>query len=399
MQSLNLLNSLRGILVLATFVLIVFISMSFGQDTLKEPVKFKWTPCNGNNSWSAGGLKPEILNPAPKKWQIVDFANLNELGNAGLLDMLSDECGKASNGNWYCFFNSLRAPNRGKLACIARAQILQKDDENNNIDHPKPYCAGGTAVSTDYFGCYVFWNGENYDANDSSKKCEAGTDGLGKYIKNPTKFNASTYTTVEWNICQANQSFAYCDSTVVEGPYRNISNMYTACGTDYDDTNGINKGMEYQSSQKELIRSVNKANHRQQLVSDLAGFCYQKPANSNCIESHPKMKNVCREPGGEIPLVYQPPYNQSNAAEINHVLPRIDKHGCPCGKNSNANAVLISKQLNRLFTNTPRTEIKDLCTMKTELQFIKDKYAGNAYLPISSQPLPSKIIKKKKTVR
>ena len=371
--------------------------------TIKQP--FRWTPCNGNNSWFSGGLKPETLNPAPKRWQIVDISidDLNNLGNSGKLNDI-DGCGKASDGNWYCFFNSLKFPNRGKLACVARAKIFQIYDEYkhqidpmNNPLHPSPYCAGGQPASTaDYFSCYVYWKKD--DSNPDSP-CITGSE----YIKNPPNDTGDFYTLVEWNACQANQSLEYCDNTDVEGPYRLIPDMYTACGTVYDETNGINKGMEYQQSQKETIRNINRAKpeHNGQLVSDLAGFCYPKPPNvKKCLKSHQANPNLCEEPGldeKDKPLVYQKPYNQQNAAEINHVLPKKDTRGCPCGKNSNKNAVLISRQLNRYFTNTPRTEIKDSCTNKTELEIVNEIGMNNPYLPSSLQLSPLNKLPKKKT--
>jgi hypothetical protein len=430
MKKSTLSNSLKGKIISIIFLVIAFNVVSFGtkpEPSIKKPLlafhvdsfgikpeptpsinkPFKWTPCVGNNSWFSGGLKPEFLNPAPQRWEVNDFSDLDELGNNGKLDGI-DECGKASNGKWYCFFNNLARPNSGKLACVARAKIQEREDEYKHMmdpanfpTYPTPYCAAGKEVmgNSKLFSCYVYHFDESYDPNDLSKKCD------GKYIKNLPDTGA-TYTNIPRQSCTADQSLAYCDSDsdLVEGPYRNIPDVYTACGTVYDDTNGINKGMQYQSGQKELIRSVNQAQpaHSNKLVSDLAGFCYLKPPNSECLKKHNGNRQICEEPGLGDPLdpketlVYQPPYNQPNAAQIHHVLPRTDTRGCPCGKNSNRNAALISKQLNGIFSNMKRTDIKDLCSMKSELDFIKDKFM-TPYVPSSLQPLPPDTATKKKT--
>ncbi len=39
------------------------------------------------------------------------------------------------------------------------------------------------------------------------------------------------------------------------------------------------------------------------------------------------------------------------AAEVDHIIPRVDVHGCPCGSNSSKNAQLISRRLNGWLSN------------------------------------------------
>jgi hypothetical protein len=38
-------------------------------------------------------------------------------------------------------------------------------------------------------------------------------------------------------------------------------------------------------------------------------------------------------------------------AHVDHIIPRIDTHGCPCGKNSKANALIISDKTNMQMSN------------------------------------------------
>jgi hypothetical protein len=47
------------------------------------------------------------------------------------------------------------------------------------------------------------------------------------------------------------------------------------------------------------------------------------------------------------------PYNgQVAKANVDHIIPRIDTHGCPCGTNSSANALVISAPLNHSMRNS-----------------------------------------------
>src|SRR4029453_14986430 len=97
-------------------------------------------------------------------------------------------------------------------------------DPVNFPTYPSPYCAGGKAVmgNSELFSCYVYHFDESYDPNDLTKKCEKLTNDQGKYIKNPPNDTGATLVNFPKNPCQSDQSLAYCDSTVVEGPYRNI---------------------------------------------------------------------------------------------------------------------------------------------------------------------------------
>jgi MYXO-CTERM domain-containing protein len=44
---------------------------------------------------------------------------------------------------------------------------------------------------------------------------------------------------------------------------------------------------------------------------------------------------------------------EEDAAEIDHIIPRVDSHGCLCGEPTAANAAVISRELNASMSNTP----------------------------------------------
>lgn len=43
---------------------------------------------------------------------------------------------------------------------------------------------------------------------------------------------------------------------------------------------------------------------------------------------------------------------EADAAEIDHIIPRIDSHGCLCGTGTKSNAAVISRQMNAEMSNT-----------------------------------------------
>ncbi len=135
---------------------------------------------------------------------------------------------------------------------------------------------------------------------------------------------------------------SHCDIPV-EGPYRDCS----AKGYDVNSQ----RGAEFSKSrQKPKILQMNAANNNGKLKSDLAGYTYPKPKNGECIKrKDPNDPNLCVEPDTFTKL-----RGLLTSPEIHHVIPRNDRQGCPCGKNSMKNAVVISKQLNIHFLNYKR---------------------------------------------
>jgi hypothetical protein len=128
--------------------------------------------------------------------------------------------------------------------------------------------------------------------------------------------------------------------TEVNGPYRNLTEpQKLGPGEDFYcntfDKNGAT------IKQKDLILQVNRDAHGGAIHSDLAGFTYPCGVDENC---KPK---TCTEP-----LVLKAgPKDDPEAAQVHHVVPRLDKRGCPWGTNSNKNAVVISGRLNRVLFN------------------------------------------------
>lgn len=83
--------------------------------------------------------------------------------------------------------------------------------------------------------------------------------------------------------------------------------------------------------------------------SDLAGFDVDPAYMSDNL-------TCAGAPGSGAPdgsLWYQRGVSTHNpcAAEVDHIIPRVDVHGCACGSNSSKNAQLISRRLNNWLSN------------------------------------------------
>ena len=82
-------------------------------------------------------------------------------------------------------------------------------------------------------------------------------------------------------------------------------------------------------------RNANDGN----LKSDLKGFtwpCEENGVATTCIE--------------EV-FLKEGPSGDPNAAQVHHVVRRLDKRSCAWGTNTNKNAAVISRRLNRFLTN------------------------------------------------
>ncbi len=150
--------------------------------------------------------------------------------------------------------------------------------------------------------------------------------------------------------------------TEVSGPYRNLmepptlgpGQPFSKCDSGVVDENG--DGL----TQQEWILQVNRNAHKGdagvgEIHSDLAGFKWPCTVmNENCE----KVATVCEEP-----LVLPDPEDPvATYPEVHHVVPMKDKRSCPWGTNSTKNAAVISRALNRHFTNDnpPAEEVKRL---------------------------------------
>lgn len=145
-----------------------------------------------------------------------------------------------------------------------------------------------------------------------------------------------------------------CD-TVVNGPYKNCSDTFILCGVTYTEAQ---PGFQYTTAQKNTMKERNQGKHGGKLVSDLAGYRFPKsalPPGQECLKIASNDSTMCEEPST--------PLNDNTSAtgerdypNVHHVMPRVTRVGCGCGKNSMKNAVIISRQLNAYFLNFPRPQ-------------------------------------------
>ena len=88
--------------------------------------------------------------------------------------------------------------------------------------------------------------------------------------------------------------------------------------------------------QRDLILQVNSDTHNGEIHSDLAGFEYPCDGPD---------KPLCKEPL----LLKEGDQYHPDVVEVHHVIRKKDKRCCAWGTNSNSNAVVISRKLNRFF--------------------------------------------------
>lgn len=136
--------------------------------------------------------------------------------------------------------------------------------------------------------------------------------------------------------------------TAVNGPYRDLTEpQKLGPGQDFYCTYITNV------LQKDRLFEMNRNAHSGKVHSDLAGFTYPCQVNGTCTEPL-----VLKDPAQKPP----PPLNDPDRAEVHHVVPRFDKRTCPWGTNSNKNAAIVSRRLNRFLTNDdpPADEVLQL---------------------------------------
>ncbi|TKD00956.1 hypothetical protein [Polyangium fumosum] len=154
--------------------------------------------------------------------------------------------------------------------------------------------------------------------------------------------------------------------TEVSGPYRNLPEPKDLWpGNDFYCNNGMVDENGDALRQKDWILQVNRDAHKGdagvgEIHSDLAGFKWPcKAMNENCEE----VATECEEPLVlHDPKDKKAPFHPDLVAQVHHVVPMKDKRNCPWGTNSNKNAAVISRGLNRHFTNDnpPAEEVKRL---------------------------------------
>jgi len=150
----------------------------------------------------------------------------------------------------------------------------------------------------------------------------------------------------------------------VSGPYRNLPELKDLWpGNDFYCYGGMVDGTPLR--QRDWILQVNRNAHKGdagvgEIHSDLAGFKWPCTVmNENCEEVATECEEplVLHDPDNE-----KAPFHPDLVAQVHHVVPMKDKRSCSWGTNSNKNAAVISRGLNRHFTNDdpPEEEVKRL---------------------------------------
>ena len=145
--------------------------------------------------------------------------------------------------------------------------------------------------------------------------------------------------------------------TELSGPYRNLTEPptlgpgqpFNRCNSGMVDADGGSL------TQTEWILQVNRKAHGDgRIHSDLAGFKWSCK-DENCKTTTCEEPDVLDEPDNKAAYL-------DRQAQVHHVVPMKDKRGCSWGTNSNKNAAVISRKLNRHFTNNnpPADEVKQL---------------------------------------
>lgn len=104
-----------------------------------------------------------------------------------------------------------------------------------------------------------------------------------------------------------------------------------------------------QISQKEQIRVPNQIAPNA-FRSDLSGL---KTLGIDVEHDDDRCKGPpgSGSPGGTLWYERGVSTHDECAAEVDHIIPRVEVHGCPCGSNSYKNAQLISRKLNNYLSN------------------------------------------------
>lgn len=306
-------------------------------------------------------IKPEIANPTCERWQIGNVGS-NPAEDAVYAQNFPKECYNGSDGNFRCFFpkssSSADLPPVRACRAYAKASSLYKDMITPNSGMT-PFCGTGAyatpggQVDTTQFRCSLCDRNQN------------GCTPSGKYIPGEVCDFSTQILKLENIVDQTGYSF--CD-TVINGPYRNLADNYSACGVTQTQAY---RGMIFPLDQKAQIKGANRAGNMQKLTSDMAGFCYPKSGmNLFCQETSPG-SGMCIEPSALVESV-----GAWNSAEVHHVLPRKDRRGCACGANSMKNAAVISRSLNSYLSNQNRNGIVSACNpMITEVDWINGRPA------------------------
>ncbi len=144
--------------------------------------------------------------------------------------------------------------------------------------------------------------------------------------------------------------------TAVSSPYRNLTDPAgVGPGQKFDLNSGVPDGDGGFLNQQKWVLRVNSDANDGGVRSDLAGFTWtckgEDGGYTTCIE--PDFLPDPQDPSATYPNVH-------------HVVPMTDKRCCAWGTNSYKNAAVISRKLNRYFTNNnpPAKEVEQLNNAK-----------------------------------
>lgn len=279
------------------------------------------------NEDGTGGLKPEIIaETCMRWWSAYDSTFASGTEGQFLLGKYQDECELVQNNNVTCFWRT------GEKACEARLLAF------NNVSHPGvrlKFASKPRRGTRDYWDCS--W-------------------GFPKESKNSDGLYTSKFTAIRVPA----ERMSYCEIPVA-GPYNSCPPTFEFCGVTY---NQYIRGLRFSPKQKQMIYAANavamKQAHPQArgFMSDLGGYIFKKsPGSAPCISPVRGPGGFCREPTIMTPnLVAENLGNPGlvSRPNVHHVIPRVDRRGCPCGTNSPSNAAMISNELNGHFLNYKR---------------------------------------------
>jgi hypothetical protein len=143
------------------------------------------------------------------------------------------------------------------------------------------------------------------------------------------------------------------------------------------------RGGSFSDANRRAIYDRNTTQHRGLLRSDAGPAASQQTGIGDVDQlSLSRWYYPPYNDDAEIDEPYQLPTTLTTSAQVDHIIPRIDIHGCACGTNAPSNAAVISGQLNRKMSNN----LRDPDRIKM-LQALVPGYVPPAGLEPESQPV------------
>jgi MYXO-CTERM domain-containing protein len=129
-----------------------------------------------------------------------------------------------------------------------------------------------------------------------------------------------------------------CCSRVPNGPYTGVANAP-----------GTSTGGGFEKEHRKRILAEGHQYNGSTVASDAKRLGLEDPgAVGGLLRITKETMLAIDDP--ELPPVLTPPIlfptRPNDVANIDHIIPRIDSNGCPCGSNDSSNALIISAELN-----------------------------------------------------